>query len=154
MVSPVTLAQISREGANHVSVAFKYPDPVSSFDHAMILLVEQDGAKDSWALASSTRQVNGFNIPVIDYRNTSFGAASNNPGLRDDEGFGQSRLRIIPTRPGWIWTTYRFDPTQTDSDPGANLEFYALVTIVALGGGEPMIPLGDIAITPTLTLSV
>ena len=155
MASPVSLAQLSRTGHNQVTVAFRYNNPMPGFDHAMILLCEQDGNKDAWTLESQSVTVGGFPLSVLDIRNASFTADANTAGPEDDVGgTGPGRrMRIVRMEPGWTTAPFRFATWQPDTDPGRDLEFYAVIAVVAVAAGLPVASLGSLGVTPTLRIT-
>ena len=132
-------------------MAFQYPNHVSGFDHALVILVEQDGARDQWATASFETTQNGATFTALEFVNLSYPwSAPNTSGDRDDVG---RRQRIFPVKPGPNWTSksIRFSASQPDTDPG--LEFYAVIAIVAVAGGLPVAQLGDVDTTATLSIN-
>ncbi len=153
MPTPITLAQLSRTSQNQITVAFQNSIPVQGFDHAMVLLVEQDGAKDTWEVATQTANVGGFTHPVLDFANSNFPGGINTSGPEDDVGGTgpRRRLRIVATNAGWTTTTFTVAPWQPDTDPGNDLEFYAVLLIVSVAAGSAVASLGDIVVTPTLS---
>ncbi len=154
---PIKLAQLSQSGDNKVFVAFKYPNPVPGFDHALVLLVEQDGAKDSWQTITRNETVGGLELNVLDFENASFPGGVNTSGPEDDVGGtgANRRMRLIPVVPGnsWTATLFQFAKWQPDTDPGADLEFYGVIALVAVAAGKPIAQLGPLVITSTLSIS-
>ena len=148
-MEPITLAQMSQDNSDHVYVAFKYSRPVSGYDHALILICEQDYEKDSWRLVETEILVDGFPVRSLDFENVSFPGGRGTLGPEDDIGH---RKHLIRANPGNVWTAFRqrFNPRQPDAADA--LEFYAVIAIVSVAGGVPVAHLGDITITPTLRM--
>ena len=151
----IKLAQLSRTGQHQITVAFQYHAPIAGFDHAMILLVEQDGSKDRWTTTTRPVSIAGHTIQVVDFANASYPGGVNTSGPEDDVGGrgAQRRLRVVPTTAGWTTAVFQFAPWQPDTDPGPDLEFYGLVSIVAVAGGHPVAQLGNLVVTPTLKVT-
>jgi|JI9StandDraft_1071089.scaffolds.fasta_scaffold79375_2 hypothetical protein len=151
-MKPITLAQMSQDGPNAVYVAFKYPNPVSGFEHALILVVEQDVAQDAWKVVwRSTTAANGCKFQYLDFENASYPGTPESHGPEDD--IGTNRKHLIPVVQGDNWTSYRqlFDAKQPDADP--KLQFYAVIAIVAVAGGRPVAQLGDLVVTQAWTMT-
>lgn len=148
-MDPISLAQMSQDGENHVYAAFKYSRPVDGFDHAMILFCEQDADRDSWRMVEKDTLVNGFTIRSLDFENASYPGGTGTSGPEDDIG---RRKHLIRVNPGNVWTAFRqrFDPDQPDARSA--LEFYAVIAIVSVAGGVPVAQLGNLVVTPTLRI--
>ncbi len=153
----LSLAQVSRVSSSRVAVAFQNRNPVPGFTHALVLLVEQDSAKDEWQLGTREELVDGIPFDVLEFQNASFPGGVNTAGREDDVGGtgSRDRTRLVSMIPGQTWTstTYTILRSQPDTTPG-DLEFYAVIAVVSVAAGRPVAQLGDIIVTPTLTFDV
>ncbi len=151
-------AQLAALNSNHIIVQYRALTPIPGFNHALILLAEQDGAKDQWQVVTKQEEFNGIPLNVIDLENASFPGGVNTSGLEDDVGGvgANRRLRLLPLGSnGEIMTTHFFiNPSQPDTDPGRDLEFYVVAAMVAVGAGKPLAVFGDLFITATRHVNV
>jgi hypothetical protein len=147
----------AREGV--LKIEFDYTFVVSGYDHALVLVVEQDGDKDQWSLRTRNYIISTASGAISSTRlaffNESFNdwltIPENTSGDRDDHG-RRLFLKALPKPLGAerVEINAYYDPRQIDQG-GSGLEFYALVGIVAAANGHPVALLGDHFVTPTLT---
>lgn len=143
-----------------IEVRTRVPTPVGFdigvYDHALVLLVEQDGARDSWEIFTRAEMVGGEVLNVIDYRNTSFPGGVNTSGPEDDVGgTGPGRrIRLVDLSDDSGIGTEMFNFMRRQPDPDPDLEFYAIVTAVSVRNNRPVMHYGEILITETIKVTV
>lgn len=155
-------ASLRQRSADQLVVEVRTRVPVvtgfdsSTYDHALVMLVEQDGARDSWEIHSRVEIVDGTPLSVIDYHNASYPGGVNTSGPEDDVGGAgaRRRLRLVNLRreSGVAIEIFNFMRDQPDPDP--DLEFYAIVTAVSVQNRRAVAQYGGILFTETIKIRI
>ena len=138
---------LRQSGRGRLSLSFRTPNNVEGFDHAYIIIAEQDVNRDDWEMIESSVTINGLTFSRLWYNRLPDGVR----GKEDDIGL---RIKIEPINANGttnININYREDVP--DYGGGNTLQFYAVIAIVAVADGEvPISMLGDIYVSPTNTV--
>ncbi len=149
--------RFTKQSEGVLRITFDYTRVVRGYDHALVLIVEEDGTRDRWSLKQRNylASSNGQSIGAtrLSFYNETYNdwltIPTNTSGDRDDHG-RRLFLKSLPQPLGASQVVINgyYDPTQPDN--GNGLEFYAIVAIVAEANGHPVALLGDYHISPTL----
>jgi hypothetical protein len=136
-----------------LGLTFDYPVRPRGFNHAHIAIVERDGSRDVWSIKPRNAPVAGSPPNVLStqrysFYNETYGrwlvTPTNTSGNADDFGSRHYVIDLDLHRSG-DRVTLRF-PYGYQVDPDANLEFYAIIAIVAVVGDDvPCAVLGEMA---------
>ena len=148
--------QFYKHSEGVLRISFDYTRVVIGYDHALVLIVEEDGSRDNWSLKHRNYIISrygGIDSSRFAFYNESYNdwltIPADTAGPRDDHG-RRLFLKSLPRPLGAdeIVINAYYNPNQPDR--GNSLEFYAIVAIVAEANGHPVSVLGDYHITPTL----
>ena len=156
-MTPVDNVQLQKIRDGRLRLTFDYPAVVPGFEHALVLVPEQDGIGDNWSLRPRLQTFNTaagrVSASFLDYFNDTHGRFWNvgsSAGSEDDTGNRRFVRRMAEPFGSATsnFTVFYFqgqpDETQTSTTP-QGLEFYAVVAVVGLVSGLPAVQLGDIA---------